>query len=84
MITIQEIETILKEKLLASEVNIVDDAALHAGHQPGNPAYLTVYVTSKLFEGKSLVQQHKLVYDSLKDEMKEKIHALAIKTKIPN
>lgn len=84
MITLEEIETILKNKLQASDVQLIDDAALHSGHQPNNPAYVTVIVTSKIFEGKSLVQQHKLVYDSLKEEMKEKIHALTIKTKIPN
>jgi BolA family transcriptional regulator, general stress-responsive regulator len=84
----QDLQTYIQETLIAQigalEVNIRDDAALHAGHQPNNPAYLTVEVVSEAFRGKSLVQQHKLVYDCLKEEMKEKIHALAIKTKTPN
>jgi BolA protein len=82
MISSEQVEKILIQGLQASSVKIQDDATLHAGHQPNNPAYYTVYVSSPLFKGKSLVQQHKMVYECLKEELKEKIHALAIKTKI--
>lgn len=82
MINPQEIENLLKTKLEASSVRIQDDGASHVGHQPGDPAYLTVEVASPLFKGKSLIQQHRLVYDCLKEQLKEQIHALAIKTKV--
>ncbi|MDJ0626491.1 MAG: BolA family protein [Candidatus Caenarcaniphilales bacterium] len=78
------IESILKEKINAAEVKIIDDGHKHLGHQPGDPAYFTIEVISSSFEGKSLIQQHKMVYESLKEQLKEQIHALSIKTKLPN
>ncbi len=81
MIGPEQVENILKEKLGAISVKIQDDGHLHMGHQPNDPAYYTVEVVSPQFQGKSLVQQHKMVYDCLKEELKEKIHALSIKTK---
>lgn len=34
------------------------------------------------FEGKSLVEQHKLVYAALDKELKAGLHAISIKTKV--
>jgi stress-induced morphogen len=79
----QQIEELLKDKLQAVSVKIQDDGHLHMGHQPNDPAYYTLEVSSPLFKGKSLIQQHKLVYDCLREQLKEKIHALSIKTKVP-
>ena len=38
-------------------------------------------VTSAQFSGKSKIEQHKMVYNSLKGKMGNELHALAIKTK---
>ena len=38
-------------------------------------------VTSSQFAGKSKIEQHKMVYNSLKGRMGNELHALAIKTK---
>ena len=47
--------------------------------------HLQVTVISSEFNGLSLVQQHQLVYSALKEELaSEAIHALALKTSIPN
>jgi stress-induced morphogen len=40
-------------------------------------------VVSPAFEGKSLVQQHQLVYDALEGHMTTDIHALEMKTYTP-
>ncbi len=40
-------------------------------------------VVSDVFIGMSLVKQHQLVMNSLKDQLKEKVHALALKTLTP-
>ncbi len=34
------------------------------------------------FEGKTLLEQHRMVTDPIKDELKGPVHALAIKTKV--
>ena len=36
------------------------------------------------FAGKTKIQQHKMVYDSLKGKMGNELHALALKTKEKN
>ena len=38
-------------------------------------------LVSSLFNGKSKIEQHKIVYNALKGKMGNELHALAIKTK---
>ncbi len=45
--------------------------------------HLAAVVVSPAFEGKSLVQQHQLVYDALGEHMTTDIHALELKTYTP-
>jgi acid stress-induced BolA-like protein IbaG/YrbA len=40
-------------------------------------------IVSAEFRGKSMVQQHQLVYRALGDRMKQEIHALSMKTLTP-
>lgn len=74
----------IKQKLGSSfpgaNVTIADTSAGHETHNSSG-AHLTVLVIYKGFVGKSLVEQHQMVYDALKEEMKEQIHALKIKTR---
>lgn len=46
----------------------------------GDGDHYAVIVKSSDFQGKTRVQQHKMVYDALKGAMVEELHALAIKT----
>jgi stress-induced morphogen len=65
----------IKEKLT--------DAEVIASDMTGGGDHWMLKVTSKEFEGKTLVAQHRLVYDALGDLMKKEIHALALDTKTP-
>jgi len=49
---------------------------------PDNKHYKAI-VTSKSFEGKSLIEQHQMVLQPLKEALKEELHAISIKTKTP-
>ena len=49
----------------------------------GDGAHFQISVESKLFEGKSLLQQHQMVYKAMGDAMKSDVHAAKIITKIP-
>ncbi|MDX8386964.1 MAG: BolA family protein [Ghiorsea sp.] len=40
-------------------------------------------VISALFEGKSRINRHKMVYAALGDNMRQAVHALALKTHTP-
>jgi len=46
--------------------------------------HLAATVVSPAFEGKSLVDQHDLVYDALGEHMTEDIHAIELKTHTPD
>ena len=76
MTTKSEVKNLITKKIPNSEV-IVENIK-------GND-HLQVTVISSEFDGLSLVKQHQLVYSALKEELaSEAIHALALKTVIPN
>ena len=70
----------IREKLTGARVEIVDESRAHAGHDNPNP-HFAVTVTWHGFEGKPLIEQHQMIYDILKEEMKT-IHSLRIKTMV--
>jgi len=70
---LKEIENYIKEALPNATVEIQDLAG------DGNHYSATVIATE--FSGKSKIEQHKMVYNSLKGKMGNELHALAIKTK---
>lgn len=49
----------------------------------GDGTHFEAVIVSPEFEGKSLLERHKLVYEVLGDAMKERIHALSLKTYTP-
>ena len=46
----------------------------------GDGTHFEAIVVSDAFAGKTMVQQHQLVYQALGDKLKEEIHALALRT----
>ena len=57
------------------------DAKIKASDMTGGGDHWQVVIESNQFAGKSLVEQHQLVYKALGDWMKKEIHALALTTK---
>lgn len=49
----------------------------------GSESHFNVVVVSSQFEGKTLIQRHRLVNQTLGDELKTLIHALSIQAKTP-
>jgi len=83
-----KIQTMLKQKLNAEQVEIEDESHLHAGHKgrisaPAGSGHYNVSISSVQFVGKTKLQQHRLVYAALAEEMQTTIHALAIETFTP-
>jgi BolA protein len=83
--TAQQIKQLLTDALYPEKLEIIDNSAAHAGHA-GNRGggHYHVTIVSPLFEGKSLVQRHQLVYRALGDLMKQQIHALGINALTPS
>ena len=73
---LKEIESLIKETFPDAIVEIQDLA--------GDGNHYSATVTSSQFVGKTKIQQHKMVYDSLKGKMGNELHALALKTKEKN
>ena len=70
---LKEIEKYIKEAMPDASIEIQDLA--------GDGNHYSAIVTSAQFNGKSKIEQHKMVYNSLKCKMGNELHALAIKTK---
>lgn len=70
-----EIETMIKAALPDATVEIRDLA--------GDGNHYAATVISESFRGKSRVQQHQIVYASLKGQMGGVLHALALQTDVP-
>lgn len=76
MISPDQVEAMIKAGLPGAQVQVQD--------LTGGGDHYQVTVVSSQFEGRSLVQQHQLVYGAVREAMSsEVIHALALKTYTP-
>ena len=71
----RDIETMIKDAIPDAVVSIRDLA--------GDGDHYAAEVVSESFRGKSRVQQHQIVYQSLKGQMGGMLHALALQTGVP-
>jgi len=71
----EDIIHLIQEGLPGAKVTIED--------LRGDGDHYAAHVVFKGFEGKSRVQQHQMVYKSLKGRMGGELHALALQTSTP-
>ena len=69
---ISEIEKMIKESIPDAKIEIKD--------LMGDNNHYSAKIKSKLFNNLSKIEQHKLVYKSLKGKMGNDLHALSITT----
>ncbi len=76
----------LNETLQPELIEIIDDSAAHAGHAgaKNGGGHYNVTIVADIFNDKSLVQRHQLIYQALGDLMKNEIHALGINALTPS
>lgn len=72
MLTLEEVEKMIQEG--------IPDAVVTVNDMTGTGDHLEARVMSKSFTGKSLIQQHQMVYRALGDAMAGPIHALKLVT----
>lgn len=68
----------LQKAFAPSALDVIDEGYLHIGHAGEGTGHFRVRIASAAFDGKTRVQQHRMVYDALADLMGNGIHALAI------
>jgi stress-induced morphogen len=71
-----EIERLIKAALPDARVSIRELA--------GDGDHYAAKVVSEQFRGKNRVQQHQMVYEALKGNMGDALHALALQTSTPD
>ena len=80
------IEKLVREKLTQTFAptyfEVVNESYKH-NVPTGSESHFKVVVVSKEFDGKTLVQRHRMVNHSLGEELKTSIHALSILAKTP-
>ena len=72
MVTPQDIQGWISAGLADSNVSV-----------EGDGQHFEAIIVCSLFEGKSRIQRHQMVYGVLGDKMKSEIHALSMKTMTP-
>jgi BolA family transcriptional regulator, general stress-responsive regulator len=56
----------------------------HAGHRPGGETHFRIYIVADAFRGKSRITRHRMINETLTDELKSGVHALAIHAAAPD
>lgn len=94
----ERIEAKLTATLQPQRLDIKDDSHRHAGHGDRMAAlggeghapidgegetHFRIEIVSDAFEGKSRIERQRVVYDILRDELRERVHALALRTLTP-
>ena len=69
---LEEIKSLVKKAIPDAEITIKDLV--------GDENHYSATIKSKIFTGKSKIEQHKLVYKTLKGKMGNELHALALNT----
>lgn len=75
VMTPKELQTLLEDKIPDSVVKVID--------LTGTYDHYGVDITSPAFVGKSLLDQHKMVHAAVGMHLTTTIHALQIKTRVP-
>ncbi len=77
---ISKIRQRLEEALSPTSLEIIDDSHKHVGHAGarGGGGHFSVNIVATAFEGKGLIQKHRMVYEAVGDMMNADIHALSI------
>lgn len=82
----QEIRAKLVAALEPIRLDVINESHLHAGHH-GSPgtgeSHFRVLIVSPKFAGKSRIERHRLVNETLADELRAGVHALAIRAYAP-
>ena len=69
---LKEIKSLIKEAIPDAEIFIQDLV--------GDDNHYSATIKSKVFIGKSKIEQHKLVYKALRGKMGNELHALSLNT----
>jgi len=76
----------LTEAFAPENLRVVDESHRHeghAGHRAGGETHFRVHIVAAAFKGKSRLERHRLINQTLSGELAAGIHALAIHASAP-
>jgi BolA protein len=84
-ISAHDLEQALNAALHPQSLQVQDDSHLHAGHAGAREGrHFSVSVVSERFSGLTRLARHRLVYDALRSQIQQGVHALAIDARAPS
>ena len=80
---LEKVKEKINEKIHPEQLQIIDNSSLHIKHKSFEPnkLHLKIVLKSEKLKAMSKIESHKIIYSTLKEEMKNKIHALEIEIK---
>jgi len=78
---LEEIKIKLKENIKLEKIDIIDNSHLHSKHKffDKNKKHLKIIIKSSFLKDLNKIEGHKKIMEILKEDLREKIHALEIK-----
>lgn len=76
----------LEAALQPAKLEIDDDSRRHAGHMGARPegeTHFNLRIIAAAFAGRSRLERQRMIYELLAEEMRTRIHALALVTLTP-
>src|SRR6266540_1815484 len=76
----------LTKAFAPQSLDVVDESdqhAGHAGHRPGGQTHFRVNIVAEAFRGKSRLERHRMVNETLSGELAGGVHALALHASAP-
>ena len=76
------IKELINKSLNPSDIEIIDNSHLHAGHgnvkEGDTETHLFIKIRSGQFRGLNKIEMHRLVYKTLEDELSNGLHAIEL------
>ena len=86
-----DVKTRIAEKLTIAfaplSLDVADESHQHEGHagaRPGGQTHFRVHIVSEAFRGKSRIDRHRMINQTLSSEVAGGVHALAIHASAPD
>jgi len=76
----------LTEAFAPTRLDVIDESHQHvghAGHRPGGETHYRLYIVSEAFRGKTRLERHRMLDETLSGELQGGVHALAIHASAP-
>jgi len=76
----------LTKAFAPASLEVIDESqqhAGHAGHREGGETHFRVYIVAEAFRGKSRLERHHMINQTLVAELQSGVHALAIHASAP-